>query len=86
MPNKYLRLVREREGKGSGARAPIREMLYNNRYVGKIVWTRTRYVRVPGSNKRFARPRPPEEWQSITAVLLRVVPEEQWVRVHRRLE
>ena len=60
-------------------------MLYNRRYTGEITWNRTRFVKVPGTNRRIARPRPPEEWHTIQEERLRIIPEDLWATVHKRL-
>ena len=78
---------RPRRGrKGEWCPSAVREMLYNTRYAGKIVWNRSRYIKVPGTNKRVARPRPPEEWHVLSAEHLRIVSDELWTKVHTRLE
>ncbi len=78
---------RARKGKQNAGWCPsaIREMLYNSRYAGRIIWNRTRYVKVPGTNRRIARPRQPEEWHTIHDERLRIIPEDLWARVHKRL-
>lgn len=78
---------RARKGKIGAGWCPsaAREMLYNSRYAGRIIWNRTRYVKVPGTNRRIARPRPPEEWHTIHDEQLRIIPEDLWARVHKRL-
>jgi site-specific DNA recombinase len=78
---------RPRTGQPAGGWCPtaVREMLYNERYIGKIVWNRTRFVKVPGTNKRVARIRPESEWRIHTAPDLRIIPEGLWNRVQDRL-
>jgi len=51
---------RARSGRPQGGWCPtaIREMLYNERYAGRLIWNRSKFVKVPGSNHRVARPRP----------------------------
>ena len=36
----------------------IREMLRRELYVGRVIWNRSRFTKVPGTNRRVARPRP----------------------------
>lgn len=60
-------------------------MLYNERYAGRIIWNRWRYVKTPGTNERVARPRPRNEWVTISAEHLWIVSEELWERVREQL-
>ena len=78
---------RARKGRASAGWCPsaIREMLYNERYVGRVIWNRSRFVKVPGTNRRVARPRPPEEWHAVEVPELRIVSDELSNRVRRRL-
>ncbi len=78
---------RARKGRQNAGWCPsaIREMLYNSSYSGRIIWNRTKFVKVPGTNKRVARPRPPEEWHTDQDESLRVISEKLWVKVHKRL-
>lgn len=41
----------------------IREMLRRELYVGRVIWNRSRFTKVPGTNRRVARPRPSSEWR-----------------------
>lgn len=78
---------RPRKGrKGEWCPSAIRAMLCNDRYAGKIVWNRSRFVKVPGSNRRVARPRPPEEWLINPAEHLRIVSDGLWAKVQTRLK
>ncbi len=43
----------------------IREMLRRDLYVGKVIWNRARFVKVPGTNKRVRRARPQSEWRIV---------------------
>jgi hypothetical protein len=58
---------RPRQGRFASGWCPtaIRELLRNEKYIGKIVWNRNRFVKVPGTNRRVSRPRPPEEWRTV---------------------
>jgi site-specific DNA recombinase len=62
----------------------IREMLRRDLYVGRVIWNRTRFIKVPGTNKRVARPRPRSEWQISDRHDLRIVNDELWQAVQRR--
>ena len=78
---------RPRKGRPAAGWCPtgIREMLYNERYTGRIFWNRSRFVKVPGTNRRVRRPRPPEEWCIVDAEHLRIIPDALWRKVHERL-
>ena len=77
--------ARKRRTPGGWCPTGIREMLYNERYVGRIVWNRAKFVKVPGTNRRVARPRPESEWHRVAAPELRIVSDELWQRVQDRL-
>jgi site-specific DNA recombinase len=62
----------------------IREMLRRDLYVGRMIWNRSRFIKVPGTNKRVARPRPRSEWQTSERPDLRIVNDELWQAVQRR--
>ena len=63
----------------------IHEMLRRERYVGRIAWNRTRFIKRPGTNKRVSRPRPPSEWSVQETPELRIIDRELWARVQDRL-
>jgi site-specific DNA recombinase len=79
---------RPRKGRRAGGWCPtaVREMLYNERYVGRLVWNKSKFVKVPGTNRRVARPRPENEWKIREAQHLRIVSEELSTKVQRRLQ
>ena len=62
----------------------IREMLRRNLYVGQVIWNRSRFIKVPGSNKRVAPPRPRSEWRTSERPDLRIVSDELWQAVQLR--
>jgi len=70
----------------AGSPKKAQGILNNPLYAGRIVWNRSRKVRDPDTGKRVMRARPPEEWQSIDAPELRVVPEELRATVQDRRE
>jgi hypothetical protein len=51
---------------------------------GRVVWNRSRFIKVPGSNKRVARPRPRSEWRTSDRPELRIVSDELWQAVQLR--
>jgi site-specific DNA recombinase len=62
----------------------VREMLRNERYLGRLIWNRTQFVKVPGTNRRIARPRPRVEWIEVVEPNLRIVSDELWGAVRDR--
>jgi len=60
-------------------------MLRRDMYVGKLVWNRSRFLKIPESNKRVRRPRPRSEWRIINRPDLAIVTEQLWTRVQERL-
>jgi len=63
----------------------IRSTLKNELYKGLVIWNRSRFVRVPGTNKRRRKMRDQSEWIQIERPELAVVPAELWNRVQARL-
>jgi len=63
--------------KGSG-------VLNNDLYRGVMIWNRSRWVKDPDSGKRQRFDRPREEWQTVEAPELRIVPDELWRDVRAR--
>lgn len=77
---------RPRRGRiGTWCPSGIRAMLHNERYTGKVIWNRTRYVKRPGTNKRTARARPRSEWKVVESPDLCIVPNQLWTAVQGRL-
>ncbi len=62
----------------------IREMLRRELYMGRMVWNRSRFIKVPGTNRRVARPRPKSEWRIVERPELRIVSDPQWQAVQAR--
>ena len=77
---------RPREDRVGGEWCPtaIREMLKNELYIGNIVWNRSKFVKVPGTNKRQRRPRPESEWLRSSNPELAIVPADLWKAVRDR--
>ncbi len=69
----------------SWAPSAISVMLHNDRYRGTVVWNRTRKVRDPRTGRRVQRLRQQSEWKIQDAPHLRIVSEELWQAVQRRL-
>ena len=62
----------------------IREMLRRDLYAGKVIWNSSRFVKVPGTNKRVRRARPESEWRIVPHPELQIVSDELWKRVQDR--
>jgi site-specific DNA recombinase len=77
---------RPRSGKKYATWCPtcIREMLRRDLYVGKVIWNSSRFVKVPGTNKRVRRARPESEWRIVAHPELQIVGDELWQRVQER--
>lgn len=77
---------RPRSGKKYATWCPtcIREMLRRDLYVGKVIWNSSRFVKVPGTNKRVRRARPESEWRIVAHPELQIVSDELWQRVQER--
>jgi site-specific DNA recombinase len=74
-------LSRNRKQRSWGT-SSIREMLYNERYRGILVWNRTQKVRNPETGKKVSRPRPASEWKRVEVPEWRIITEELWKRAH----
>ncbi|PYX69898.1 MAG: hypothetical protein DMG72_19760 [Acidobacteria bacterium] len=59
-------------------------MLRRELYIGHLVWNRSRFIKVPGTNKRVARPRPKSEWRIVERPELRIVTDNLWQAVQAR--
>jgi site-specific DNA recombinase len=77
---------RPREGRAGGEWCPtaIREMLKNELYSGNVVWNRSKFVKVPGTNKRRRRARPESEWLRAFNPELAILPGNLWSAVRAR--
>jgi site-specific DNA recombinase len=53
-------------------------LIFNELYVGRIVWYKVRMVKNSDTGKRISGPNPREEWQMIAATQLRIVDDETW--------
>ena len=82
----HVRSPRPREDRVAGEWCPtaIREMLRNELYIGKVVWNRSKFVKVPGTNKRQRRARPESEWLRNFNPDLAIISESLWKSVRAR--
>jgi site-specific DNA recombinase len=78
---------RARAGRPNATWCPtaIREMLYRELYVGRVIWNSSRFIKVPGTNKRVRRARPQSEWRITQREDLRIIAPELWDTVQNRL-
>ncbi|MCT7374727.1 recombinase family protein [Chelativorans salis] len=58
--------------------------LYNEAYIGLLVFNRVKMFKDPETGRRISRPNPPEKWQVVEASHLRIVDDELWNAVHAR--
>ena len=62
----------------------VRRLLVNQRYLGRLIWGRSRSNRRPGTGKKVQRRVSPDEWHVVERPELRIVSDDLWHRVHRR--
>jgi site-specific DNA recombinase len=60
----------------------LHTMLHNERYIGKLVWNRSQWIKDPDSGKRIRRERPESEW--IVKSCERLIDDATWRGVHAR--
>ena len=72
--------------RGTWCPTAIRAMLKRELYKGESVWNRSKFVKVPGTNKRRSRPRPESEWKRLSAPELAIVSNDLWNRVQSRFK
>jgi site-specific DNA recombinase len=77
----WSREVRRRDGRW--LMSAVHAMLGNERYIGRLIWNRSTWVKDPDSGKRMRRERPPSEW--IVTECPALVDGETWERVQVRL-
>jgi plasmid stabilization system protein ParE len=62
----------------------IRAMLRNERYIGRVTWNQSKWVRVPGRKSRRRVMRPESEWVTHTYPQLAIVSAEHWATAQAR--
>jgi site-specific DNA recombinase len=72
--------------RGTWCPTAIRAILKRELYKGEIVWNRSKFVKVPGTNKRRSRPRPESERKRFLAPELAIVSEDLWNKVQSRFK
>ncbi|MDR3438928.1 recombinase family protein [Telmatospirillum sp.] len=62
----------------NGSRSRKNGILYNEAYIGLLIYNRTRFDKDPDTGKRLSRLRPQADWVVTEAPHLRIVPDELW--------
>ncbi len=69
-----------------GQRARGTGLLYNEAYIGRLIYGRTAYVKNPKSGRRVAVPQPEDAWIVTEVPELRIIDDDLWQRVKERQE
>jgi site-specific DNA recombinase len=78
---------RKRVGRsGQWCPSAVRAMLRRELYKGEVIWNRSKFEKVPRTNKRVRRPRPQSQWKRVSNPALKIVEPEVWTRVQARLD
>lgn len=72
-----------KRGRGWG-HTTIRAMLQNERYVGRVVWNQSKWVRVPGRKSRRRVQRPESEWVTKEYPELAIISPDLWAEARGR--
>lgn len=83
-------IVRKLNGECAGGRGDwcptgVRSMLKRELYKGEVIWNRTKFQKVPQTNRRVARLRDESEWIRVQRPELAIVSTKLWNRVQERL-
>jgi DNA invertase Pin-like site-specific DNA recombinase len=76
---------RKKLGQGWQA-STVRAMLINERYVGRFVWNRRKFIRAPGSRNQKAIERPRAEWRVRDVPELAIVDAATWEAAQKRIQ
>lgn len=68
--------------RGNWQISTLHAMLHNERYMGRLVWNKSQWVKDPDLGKRIRRERPESEW--IVKACERLIDEETWRRAQAR--
>ena len=69
-----------------GNRARRDGILWNEAYLGKILYNRQKFVKNPKTGKRIPRINPKKDWIIVDAPELRIITDSEWAAVHERLD
>lgn len=72
-------------GRGNWCPTGVRSTLKQELYKGEVIWNRTKFEKVPGTNKRRAKRRDKSEWICLPRPDLAIVSPELWNCVQERL-
>ena len=61
-------------------------ILRNELYIGNVIWNKSEWIKKPGSSTRTYRMRPREDWIIEDHPNLRIVSQDLWNKVKRRLD
>jgi site-specific DNA recombinase len=64
----------------------IRAILKRELYRGEVIWNRSKFEKVPGTNKRRSKLRPQNEWKRSERADLTIVSRELWDQVQQRFQ
>ncbi len=88
------RMPSPRQAKGHRARhdsvgagwdlSAVRVLLTNELYRGRLIWNRSRWIRLPGTRRRRRQIRPESEWVVVERPDLRIVEEALWEQAQTR--
>jgi DNA invertase Pin-like site-specific DNA recombinase len=85
--DEHLPYPRRGDGNDGGgwSHTTVRALLRNERYIGRIIWNKTRWQKIPGSRKRRHVPRPESEWKVTERPELAIVTRELWEKAQARI-
>ena len=66
----------------NGNRARRDGILWNELYIGRLIYNRQRFVKDPETGRRVPKLNPPEEWVVVEVPKLQVIDQDLWDRVH----
>ncbi len=75
---------RSRRKDGRWLISGLHAILHNDRYIGRVVWNRSTWVKDPDSGRRLRRERPESEWVITSGPAL--IDMNVWKRAHARLK
>src|SRR5215468_8445997 len=65
----------------NGGRSRASGILYNEAYIGKLVYNRTRFFKDPETGRRISRSLPESEWVITSLDSLRIISDDLWKAV-----
>lgn len=77
----WTRLSRAKHGRWLAS--ALHAILHNERYVGRLTWNRSQWIKDPDSGRRVRRQRPRSEW--VTQQIQPLIDEATWSAVQNRL-